>query len=464
LVAAARDCSRNAVVEGQTCRPPAFRGSNGGATYRGVTADAITIAVYQVKQNEQVQAVLNAGGGANNEQRIEAVEALEKWFNANYETYGRKVDLVFQMGTGAGNDAALQQGDAVTTAEEVKAFASIAVSSAGQEYYAELHRRGIPSFTLQQWAPDFFEANAPHLFGILPDRDLTLGHTAEYLCKRVLGRNATFAGDPTYRAQKRKLGVVFRQEFEADGPFFKATVERCGGTVAKMVGYPADISQAVQIATNTVNQMRSEGITTVTCICDPIAPVYFTQQATNQGWFPEWIHNGYFLTDHPSFGRLYDQAQWRNSFGTSVLAFPEPQAKSPGYAVCRAGGGGQDACLVAAQALISPARTIFTAIEEAGPNLTDRSFAQSVYNQPVLGGTGNRPRQSFGNLGPSPFTFTDDVMEIWWSPDRPGPDGKPGVPFYVANGKRYALGQWPTTDAAPFRDDGSPQPPRDPDQ
>ena len=62
------------------------------------------------------------------------------------------------------------------------------------------------------------------------------------------------------------------------------------------------------------------------------------------------------------------------------------------------------------------------------------------------------------------FTFTDDVMEIWWSPDRPGPDGKPGVPFYVANGKRYALGQWPATDAAPFRDDGSPQPPRDPDQ
>ena len=459
----ARDCSRNKLLEGKTCRPSKFSGDNGGATARGVTKDEIRVAVYQVKQNEQVQAVLNAGGGANNDQRQEVLAAYEKWFNENFETYGRKVKLIFQQGTGQGNDAAAQQADAVTTATEVKAFFSIAVSSAGQPYYEELHRRGVGAFTLQQWPAQFFEAMSPHLFGTLPDRELTFAHTSEYLCKRVLGRAAAHAGDPLYRESPRKFGIIYREAFPDDGPLLQKMLERCGQKVGKMVAYPADISQAVAIATNTVHQMKAEGITTVTCLCDPIAPVYFTQQASKQGWFPEWIHNGFFLTDHPSFGRLYDQTQWRNSFGVSVLGYPELSAENSGYKICRAGGGSQDACLASAASYMTPVRALFTAIELAGPALTDRTLAQGIFAQPALGG-GRSPTLSFGRNGPSPYTGVDDVMEVWWSADRQGPDGKPGTHFYVGGGKRYLLGAWPTSPPQVFTNDGSPQPPRDPNQ
>ena len=105
----------------------------------------------------------------------------------------------------------------------------------------------------------------------------------------------------------------------------------------------------------------------------------------------------------------------------------------------------------------------FSAIEAAGPDLNPRSFAQAMFGLPVVGGTGSENRVSFGRNGPSEFTGVDNMMEIWWSSTRPGPDGDPGWPFYVDAGRRHDLGAWPSTEPVVFVDDGSPQPGRDPD-
>jgi hypothetical protein len=457
------DCSRNNLTGGTTCRPAKFAGNNGGATHRGISKDAINVVAYQVKQNEQVQAILNTTGTASDADRQAVLPAFEKWFNDNYETYGRRVKLIWFKGSSAANDPAGQQADAVRAADELDAFA-VVTNNAGQSFYDELHRKGIPAFTWQQYANEVFEERAPHLFGILPDRDIVLGHLGEYICRRVAGRNAVHAGDPLFRANKRKIGILYQAETD-NGPFLEKLLAGCGVKVDKMLSYPADISQAVAIATNAVAQMREAGISTVTCICDPIAPIYLTQQATNQGWLPEWLHNGYAVTDAPQAGRLYDQSQWGRSFGVSAIGYPRPLAGENGYKICRAGGGPEEACVRSSVNYYSSLAYAFNAIESAGPDLNDRSFAQAIYNFPAVGGTSpTELRASFGRNGPGPYTLIDDVMEIWWSPERPGPDGKPGTPFYVGNGRRYSLTQWPQTDAVPFRDDGSPQPPRDPDQ
>jgi hypothetical protein len=195
-----------------------------------------------------------------------------------------------------------------------------------------------------------------------------------------------------------------------------------------------------------------------------IAPVFFTGQATKQGWFPEWIHNGYFVTDANAAGRLYEPTQWGNSFGVSTLSFPGPIAQNNGYKVCRAGGGDHQSCVKGQASYWAFMAMLGTSLERLGPNVTDVGVARQLVNLPALGGeTKSDPRYTFGNKGPSPYTYLDDTMEIWYDPGRQGNDGERGAAYYVDGGRRFLLGQWPATAPNVFVDDDSPQPKRDPD-
>ena len=61
-------------------------------------------------------------------------------------------------------------------------------------------------------------------------------------------------------------------------------------------------------------------MTTVIVTADPIAPKIFTEEATKQNYFPEWVYGGGALVDTNAFGRTYDQKQWAHAFGISSLA------------------------------------------------------------------------------------------------------------------------------------------------
>jgi len=459
------DCSRQEIVESPRCRPvPAWEGDNGGATMINLSAEEIRVVVYVPRRNEQVEAILAAGGGASSDQVADVVEAYEAYFNAAFETYGRHVKMIFQLGPGMNNDPAAQQADATMVAEELGA-SFVLSGAASQEFHDELARRGVPSFTLTlQFPPEYYRDRAPYMWATLPDVDLTLDHVAEYFCKRVHGRNAVHAGDPIMQQTPRKLGIAYPDDRSDAGPRLKKKIEACGGSVGPVIGYASDITTATQQAANIVARMHSEGVTTVTCACDPIAPIFFTNAASSQGWRPEWLHNGVFLTDHQSFGRLYNQDQWGRSFGVSVLSYYTPLAEASGYKAYFAGkpDGDPEAAARATGGIYSMVLYTFSAIEAAGPELTPVTFAQAMFNMPVIGGTGNENRLSYGRNGPSEFTGVDNLMEIWWDPSRTGPDGDPGWQYYVDAGRRYNLGEWPRTDPKVFTNDGSPQPGRDP--
>lgn len=458
------DCGRNAVLRGVTCRPPKFSGSNGGATDRGVTAETINVVFYQPMQNQQVDTALSAAGLPNREDREEVLAAWEKYLNSVFETYGRRIKLILHYGASGAADAAGQQADAIQVADELKAFAVMS-PTAGPAFWTELHRKGIPGFSNTQYETELYEELSPHLLGFLPDIDITNSHVAEYYCKRLNGRKATFAGSPAYQQQNRKLGVIFVDNGRnALGERFSRELQRtCGLKPALMQGYSPDVSTSSQQSTTIVAAMRDAGITTVTCLCDPIFPAYFTKAATSQGWFPEWIHNGLFGTDLALFSRLYDQQQWSRSFGMSAGEFPIPSAEDPGWRAYKAGSpqGTNPKAKSVGTFYFWALRAIVESIEASGPNLTDETFLRSLFSLPPVQ-FGNTPRFSFGRNGPGPYTATDDLTEVWWSSTRDGPDGKPGTFFYLAGGKRYQQGQWPAGEPKMFADDGSPQPQRDP--
>jgi hypothetical protein len=460
------DCSRQKInINGRTCRPtPAFKGDNGGAVTPGVTKDKVKVVYYQAKNNPQVQAILAQAGTATDADREGSLRAMTSWFNKSFELYGRQIEIAYVVGASAGNDPSGQQADAIKVATEHKPLFVIS-TYASPSFYTELHRRGITAFTWNQFSESFHNSLSPHLFAVFPDRDIVLDQLAEYYCKRLAGKNASYAGDPVFQSGKRKLGIVYQDETD-NGPYFEKKLKAtCGATVDKMLSYPADIGNAVAISTNAVAQLQQAGITTVSCICDVIAPIFFTAQATKQGWLPEWIHNGFFVTDADAAGRLYDQTQWRHSFGPATIPLPIPLAQSDGFRICSAGGGDKTNCIKGAASSYSALGFLVNTLEQLGPRFTANDIGTAfVQAAPIEGKAPFDTRASFGKGGPGFYSLIDNSQEIWYDATRTGSDGKTGAAFYVSGGRRYIQGQWPSGEPVVFKDDGSKQPPRDPDR
>ena len=64
------------------------------------------------------------------------------------------------------------------------------------------------------------------------------------------------------------------------------------GCPASIYTYTLDLGTESQQAANLVAKMKSDGITTMLCGCDPIWPVYFGGQAFQNNYLPEFIDVG----------------------------------------------------------------------------------------------------------------------------------------------------------------------------
>ena len=72
-------------------------------------------------------------------------------------------------------------------------------------------------------------------------------------------------------------------------------------------------------ANRIIQRFLSEGITSVVFTGSPLTPIFLTDEASRQQYFPEWVQMGGNLVDTTFFGRTYDQQQWGHSFGMSSL-------------------------------------------------------------------------------------------------------------------------------------------------
>jgi hypothetical protein len=465
--AAGADCSRNSLVAGPTCRPSWNGTSNGGATGQGVTQKAINIVVYVPFRNAQVSAVLSANGTPSADDQKDVADTLAAYFNKVFQLYGRQVKIIFQNGPGQSGNPSQMIADAQQAAVQEHAFMVIA-AAADEAFYTELARRHVPSIAVTlQLRDSYYQQHAPYVYNLLQSGDYVTKMVSEYACKRLAGGKAVHAGDTTYQSSDRKFGI-FYPNGTGLGPLLKNLMDSCGAKVTgPVIGYDEDVSTAVQQATNAVTQMHAANVTSAICICSLLAPTFFTQQAQKQDWYPEWIENGYGLTDAPGAGRVYDQTEWQHAFGPSLLGFPQLLATSAGWKVYfkQNPSGNAGAVKRAINSYYLPMLYAFSAIEAAGPNLNALSFARALQNIPAFENGRDAPtRVSFGDARYGAYTAADDAVEIWYCATCTAPDGKPGTNYYVAGGKRFVLGQWPSGAPKVFVSDGSHQPPRDPNQ
>jgi hypothetical protein len=451
---------------------PVFRGDNGGGTHRGVTADTVRVAYYVARPDADLTAAL--AGIVDDEAAVtETLQRYTEFFNALYETYGRRVEVVRYQAKGAANDPVAARADAIAVAEELGAFASIGGPALTAAYAEQLAQAGVLCIGCGFSSPDStHQANAPHLWGTAPTPEQFLELFGDYLVARLLNRPAAFAGDPALRERTRRFGVI---HFELDPPVFSEVAETArvqgeqrGWVAAARETYLLDLAKAPERATTIIARMKEAGVTTVVFLGDPIMPIHLTAAATAQNYFPEWVIAGTAYTDTSVFGRRYDQRQWAHAFGVSPLGVRMPRTDVDAWRLHEWYFGEPPAARTTAPVLYANLQLLFAGIHYAGPSLSPDTFREGMFRAPPAGGGPTAPYVSFGDRGfyrlldggPRPdYLGIDDVVEIWWDPDAVGPDETdvvgPGLWRYADGGRRFLPGQMPSEPPRAFVVEGS---------
>lgn len=439
---------------------------NGGATSPGVTGETITLVIYVSPDTDPIIEYITAAikNEDTNDQVKETWQGYADMFNALYQTYGRKIDVKFLDASGGAQDEVAARADAVKVAEELKAFAVLGGPALTSAFADELAAREIVCIGCTAGGPSFYDERQPYLFSVASNAQQVLLHVVEYIGKKLAGRPAEFAGDDL-KTTERKIGYLWiesNDDSKAQAELMESRLAEVGVTLAESVPYTLDPARLQEQATSAIAKMKSSGVTTILFSGDPVAPTSFTQEATAQDYFPEWLLGPQVLVDTNAFSRTYDQAQWAHAFGVSPLAARTNPSRTDAYRLYEWFNGVTPPAKDT-NAVMFPNISLFAyAVQAAGPNLTPETLKAGLFSRSPAEGVITQPSISFGNHDLWDFddyNGVDDTTEIWWDPEATGPDeirkeGQ-GMWRFVDGGKRYLPGAWTEDDSKAFDPEGT---------
>ena len=472
--------------------PPcvASAAANGGATWPGVTGEAITIAVYLDRGDVAARALAAAAGNRDTDDEIEATyRSYADYFEHHYQTWGRHVRLEFVTPSGPDDDPLGARADAVRVATELGAFASWGGPARTSAYADELASRRVLCLCAVPEPDSWYQARSPYVISPATTVSQMIALQSEYVAKRLAGRAARFASDMMLAAQNRSFGLVFEDLPDQAGlrsaEALERELRRAGVELADSVGFAptgaAPTAAGSAEARKVVSRMRLAGATSVLYVGDGLFPVFMTQEATRQGYGPEWVLLGPgdgdggadrgggtgrgTAFDTTFAARTYDQTQWAHAFGLSFSAARLAAGQDEAWRL-HVWHTGQAPPARATYAGIYRAEwTFFTGMHLGSPRLTPASVRDGLFRLPPDGqGMVTSPSVSFGHHGIWPGTADDygagdDVTELWWDATAAGADeaGGQGVGMYryVAGGRRWLPGRQPAADTAAFDPAGS---------
>jgi hypothetical protein len=439
---------------------------NGGATYRGVTADSILV-VALVPNDQQLAALgsrslptnyATGGSGTVPDALSDSLAPYEHVFGGTY-TYGRDVDLEFVVSSGV--DEASQRADAVTV-KSMKPFIVLDIAGSLQVFDTVIAAAKIPVFSLFTTV-DATLKQAPYRWGQQDNTAATI-NGAEFVGKQLAGKKAQYAGDAAMHDETRKFGLVLSDLVESD--FFDETLADYDVEIASAAtfSYPGsdaitgDAAVAQEHAPVAITKLKAAGVTTVLLLADPAMVTALTQQATAQDYQPEWVYLGSGNIDFPLLGRTYDQEQWAHAFGLSNVPPGSPTAPTTAPNIVQWYWGPNRGTFGINYA--NAVSWLMSGIMYAGPELTPQTFRQGYFALPAGGGSASsdpalRPRGvrfGYGRTNGLPYQEymrgNKDFAVSWWDPDTEGPPtlgfpGGRGALWYPDGAKRYYAGAWP---------------------
>jgi hypothetical protein len=419
---------------------PYFEGDNGGATYRGVTKDTITMTI------------------PNANMRV--VEDLMAYFNKRYEFYGRKLKLVVG---GGGEDCQQRKAAAVAADTEQHAFAGLDANNgnAGPCFQAEMARRGLLSSAYGiQFDEDDMAALAPHLWQYTMGFDKILAGVGAMYCARLHGSNATRAPDPLLARSPRKLGVIIQnvlRDTTLSTDLLDRELAKCGAKVDMYQRLSTNDDTSIASpdkAALAMAQFKQANVTTILNLGIAFASQNISGAADAQQYYPEWLFTAYGGFDsNLVIHAFWPAASQRQSImGITPSAPSRPYEKEPAFLAAKEVDPSVDPVndLSMLQDFTQQYRALLvlaSGIQMAGPILTPQTFGAAMkkikFPYPA-----DDPLRS-GDVGfADDHSMTDDFVEFWWSEAAAGPngyasDGSTGALCFNDNFARHRTTAWP---------------------
>jgi hypothetical protein len=426
---------------------------------RGVTDDSVKVVFYLRAPDDPIYRFVTAPLAVDdtNEQARETIQGYVDLYNAFEQTYGRTVEAEFLVASGNIADEVTARADAVKAIEEMGAFAVVGGPDLSNAWTQEVQARGA----LCLGCPAVDDP-APNVISVVPSSAQNRAAFIDYAGKLLAGGTAEHAGDEALHDQERVFGHLYidtgSEESRSNAQKMKSGLEDAGIEVAEQVGYELDPGTIQESAGSAIAKFKAAGVTTIVYQADPIGPVSFTQEATRQDYFPEWVLAPSLLADTAAFGRTYDQEQWANAFGITALGTRTSPTVSSAYRLWDWAYGGLPPADDTAQLLWPNVSLFFAGLQAAGPELTPETFRDGLFSVGTLDQVVTQPTISFGDRGIwDDFTDQDvdipdyygidDYVQIWWDPEVEGPDeifneGQ-GLYRFVDGGQRYYPGEFP---------------------
>lgn len=437
-------------VPGDSYSPPciAFSGVNGGATTKGVTKDEINVA-FRVLDEKGFQQTLAELAGASlvdtPETITRTVSALADYFNQRFQFYGRKLKFDFYNGTGSNTKELLGEGreravaDATKVAEEIKAFADL--SGTSEPYGDALADRKVVAFGMPYLSREWHTARRPYAWSLATDCTVLAEEVSSYVLARLAGGNADFAGGDLKGKPRKVAGLAPDNAWYQDCvTTFRNLLKKGNYDVAIAPQYKLDLGQLSTQAANLIPKLKSQGITTILCGCDPIMPVFLSGEANRQGYYPEFINIGVALDDRDLVGQLWQPEFAKHSFGISALddSAEQPSNQTIAYEAYKTVRPNDEPAF-GVDLIYYQMYMLAIGVQMAGPNLTPQTFEAGMFAYPERSGSAG-----LWGFGPGDYTPQDDVREIYYDPNAVSPyNGKKGRWIDPKPGVRYPKGQFP---------------------
>ena len=416
-----------------------FDGDNFGATSPGVTRDTIDVTVvmtdYSPALDERPGEVIDCSDPVTPDDPLPDAmcKGYTRFFNDRYQTYNRRVRL-WSAHSGV-SPADLR--------EKYAPFAHVqrgGTGSMSQNGVLSVGYIGQPRATYHQWAPLMVTYRS--------DQETQRALFSTYVCDRLVGRPARYAGDPTMRADERKFGLLYSD---------KTNAERVKAGVKETCGLIFDAESGDYDKPTGIAQLRTEGVTTVVVVVGNTGHVTASNYATQQGWFPEWVITpGSDLNgiDVNFFGRQAAPTQWGNAFGiTHDIRRAELEAQ-PWYRAYKEGCGGESCpepsmsngtSVLFAPSLYEAFAMLFYGIQSAGPRLTPENIDRGLHAIPAR--ASDDPFRPAAYFEPGNYSFVKDGMAIWWDPTGQVPGSSTSGCYRLPEeGRRHRPGEWPDGD------------------
>jgi len=322
----------------------AFQGNNGWATWNGVTGTTITLVMRHCADasgpNEaSATALAEQAGGESLADEETHVKQIIAYFNRTFELYGRHVQVVDYSGqsqsqcssteaTGGGQTAA--QADADYEANTMHAFTDLNYAGLFEsEVFAQqaAHYHMYLGFAQLYFPESEFRAEDPYIWAPPPSCTIGGADFAEFVGKQIMPFPTQWAGTLNgvpLNGKPRKLGVYIPgNEGYNECEKNTRTIDQqkygipakndCGATQPgcrwDIYKYSLDISTWEQGAQQAATQFAADQDTTVVLSSDQLSPIFLTQDAHAQQYFPEWLLTGVALTDQDNLAQIWYQTE-----------------------------------------------------------------------------------------------------------------------------------------------------------